>query len=58
MVGEGPWKAIRRTSAKSASGHFDVTDHQKSMLGAENRVDNNIFTIAVLATAFVMRRQA
>ena len=29
---------------KSASGHFDVTELQKSVLGAENRVDNNIIT--------------
>ena len=48
------WKAARWTSAflldapqnvQSASGHFDVTDLPKSMLDAENSVDNKILTI-------------
>ena len=36
-LGRVPGKRSAGPALRSASGHFDVTDHQNSMLGAENR---------------------
>ena len=48
-----------RKAPKSASGHFDATDLQKNMSSAENRVDQNNFTIdAHTSAGFCARHKA